>query len=401
MATLAWNFGQGDVAPDVTVKVAFSDTAFSDAVIVAVIVAGTGDVVITNSALVAPGETVTVLGVWATGSLENRATTAPPGPAGAFSVTVPVEDVPPTTDVGANVRLVKTGGGVIVSVAANDVVPSLAVIVALVNVMTVDVATVNVDDVAPANTVTLAGTTSLELFDVNVTTEPPVGAGASSVTVPIDVPPPRTLVGSNVTLASADDGVMVSTVVTVAVPSFAVTVAEVAAVTAVVVAVNVANEAPAGTVTLAGTTALVELDVNVTIDPPVPACPVSVTVPIEGFPPRTEAGAIETLSSEAGVIVRLAVADWSLEVAVITAEVLAATPVVVIVNVAVVAPLGTVTNAGTTAAALLLRRSTSAPLVGAGWERVTVPVDVFPPTTVAGLTVRLSKGSEVVWVPIA
>jgi len=68
-------------------------------------------------------------------------------------------------------------------------------------------------------------------------------------------------------------------------------------------------------------------------------------------------------------------------------EVLALTGLVVAVNVAVVALAGTVTLAGTCAAeGLLLDNVTSAPPAGAGPFSVTVPVDVPPPTTDAGLT---------------
>ena len=60
----------------------------------------------------------------------------------------------------------------------------------------------------------------------------------------------------------------------------------------------------------------------------------------------------------------------------------------VIVNTAVVALAGTVTLAGTCAAlVLLLERVTTAPPAGAGPFKVTVPVEVAPPGTEAGLSV--------------
>ena len=63
-----------------------------------------------------------------------------------------------------------------------------------------------------------------------------------------------------------------------------------------------------------------------------------------------------------------------------------ATGLVVIVNVAVVAPAATVTLAGTRAVVvLLLDRVTAAPPDGAGPFNVTVPVDGVPPTTDVGL----------------
>ncbi len=63
-----------------------------------------------------------------------------------------------------------------------------------------------------------------------------------------------------------------------------------------------------------------------------------------------------------------------------------ATGVVVIVKVAVVAPLATVTLAGTVAEALSLLSCTTAPPLGAGALSVTVPWDIAPPVTLVGLT---------------
>lgn len=69
-------------------------------------------------------------------------------------------------------------------------------------------------------------------------------------------------------------------------------------------------------------------------------------------------------------------------------EAVLATGLVVMVNVAVVAPAGTVTLAGTCAAvALLLKSVTTDPPDGAGPVNLTVPVDEVPPITEVGLTV--------------
>jgi hypothetical protein len=85
-------------------------------------------------------------------------------------------------------------------------------------------------------------------------------------------------------------------------------------------------------------------------------------------------------------------------------EVVAETGLVVIVNVALNDPAGMVTLAGTwAAAALLLWRVTTAPPVGAAAVRVAVPIELFPPTTEAGVFVTLESAIEVtvnvvVWV---
>ena len=65
----------------------------------------------------------------------------------------------------------------------------------------------------------------------------------------------------------------------------------------------------------------------------------------------------------------------------------AATALVLTVNVALVAPAGTVTLDGTLAAAVLLLESvTCAPAAGAGPLSVAVPVEEFPPATLVGFS---------------
>lgn len=378
-----------------------TETAPNVAVILAVVATDTGRVEIEKLAVVDPAGTVTVAGVSATGLLDVRLTMEPPGPAGPFKVTVPIDGFPPTTDIGARVRPVNAAGGVIVKADVTDVDPSLAVMVAVVEVVTAVVVTVKVAVVAPAATVTLAGVTALVLLDDRATTDPPDGAAASSVTVPVDDEPPWTDVGNRETLANVDVGVIVSVAVTEVEPTVAVMVAAVDAVTVEVVIVKFADVAPAATMTLVGGFALVLLDARVTTNPPVGAGPLKVTVPVEDFPPSTVEGATATLSRVAGVTVRVAVAVCPAEEAVIVAFVLAATPFVVIVNVPVVAPPGIVTKAGATAAALPLLSATSAPPAGAARESVTVPVDVAPESTDVGLRAKLRTGTVLTWLPIA
>ena len=62
-------------------------------------------VVTLNVAVVAPGLIVTLLGTCATLVLALlSATNAPPAGAGPFSVTVPVDELPPGTDVGLKAK---------------------------------------------------------------------------------------------------------------------------------------------------------------------------------------------------------------------------------------------------------------------------------------------------------
>ena len=77
--------------------------------------------------------------------------------------------------------------------------------------------------------------------------------------------------------------------------------------TADVLTVKVALVAPAATVTDAGKVALAESDASVTTEPPGPAGPLSVTVPVDEEPPVRLAGESVRLVSVAGEMVRVAV----------------------------------------------------------------------------------------------
>jgi hypothetical protein len=73
------------------------------------------------------------------------------------------------------------------------------VTVAVVEEVTLDVATVNVALELPAGMATVAGTVAVgELLD-KLTVIPPAGAAAVKLTVPVDELPPGTLAGFSVT----------------------------------------------------------------------------------------------------------------------------------------------------------------------------------------------------------
>jgi len=76
-----------------------------------------------------------------------------------------------------------------------------------VDVVTALVLTVNVALLAPAATVTLAGTVAVDvLLLVRVTAAPPAGAGPLSVTVPVeDCAPPVTVVEFSVSVESVGE----------------------------------------------------------------------------------------------------------------------------------------------------------------------------------------------------
>jgi hypothetical protein len=281
------------------------------------------------------------------------------------------------------------------------------VIVAVVSDATAVVATVKVPVVAPAATVTLAGTVADALLLDRVTTAPPVGAAALKVTVPVELAPPTRLAGASATdVTVTAGGLIVSEAVWLEALYVAVMTALVTDATAVVVTVNVPVVEPAATVTLAGTVADALLLERLTSAPPVGAVALTVTVPVELAPPTRLVGARATdvMVTAGGLMLSEAVWLEALYVAVMTALVTDATAVVVTVNVPVVAPAATVTLAGTVADALLLDRVTTAPPVGATELSVTVPVELAPPTRLVGTRatdVTVTAGglivSEAVW----
>src|SRR6266478_3322047 len=162
-----------------------------------------------------------------------------------------------------------------------------------VDAVTALVLTVNVALLAPAATVTLAGTVAVDVLLERETAAPPLGAGPLSVTVPVEGDPPVTLVGFSVSEERVGRacGSTVSEAVLVTPAYDAEMVTGVDAVTALVLTVNVALLAPAATVTLAGTVAVDVLLERETAMPPLGAGPLSVTVPVEVCaPPVTLAG---------------------------------------------------------------------------------------------------------------
>jgi hypothetical protein len=164
----------------VTNSVVDAVTPLNDALIVTVNAPPTARVATLNVALVAPAGTVT-LGGTVTGSFADNVTDAPPDGAGLPSCTVPVTELPPTTDDALSEMTSVFTAAPTVNVA--DCEPfSVAVIVALPALTAV---TAKVAVVAPAATATEAGTVATPVLLLESwTVEPPLGAAADSVTVP-------------------------------------------------------------------------------------------------------------------------------------------------------------------------------------------------------------------------
>jgi hypothetical protein len=263
--------------------------------------------------------------------------------------------------------------------------------------------TVKLALVAPAGTVTLAGTLAAALPLVSATAAPPPGAAPLSVTVPCAVAPPLTEVGlsaSPLTTGPVVPGAGAKTV-RVALDVTPAYVAEIVTgvrvVTEVlVVAVKVALVAPAGIVTLAGTVATEGLPLfRVTLAPPAGAAALRLTVPCDICPPFTAPG-LKVIPVSVGVALPAVPMFRTLLLvrppllAVIVTEVGAVVDDVQMVKSALVAPAGTAMPKGMLemAAALLLVRSTIIWGNDAGALRVTVPTEGSPGFSLAGLNVR-------------
>lgn len=139
--------------------------------------------------------------------------------------------------------------------------------------------------------------------------------------------------------------------------------------------------------TLAGTLAPAEEE-SETLTPPLGAARARLTVPVAELPPITEPGVMLRLARSGTSTPRLAVALPPLRLAVIVALTLLETVLVLAVNVALVAPAGTVTVPGTVTDAELELSATLAPPGPAAPLSVTVPVNGLPPTTVLGESVK-------------
>lgn len=172
----------------------------------------------------------------------------------------------------------------------------MAVILALTWLATAVVVTLNVADVAPAETVTELGTDVDASLLESAIVVPPEGAAPFSATVPAEPEPPVTDVGERlrdetlrVSIRSSSPRVLL--------PRVPVIQAVVDFPTAVVPTEKVAEVAPDATVTLEATVAAALLLANETTTPSVPAAALRVAVPVADAPPSTTCGDKLTASS--------------------------------------------------------------------------------------------------------
>src|ERR1017187_9892974 len=193
----------------------------------------------------------------------------------------------------------------------------------------------------------------------------------------------------------------VSVAVFVTVPAVAVIVTVCVDATLDVVIVKVAVVLPWSTVTVNGTEATrTVLDFRTTTCPPANAGPDSVTVPVALAPPLTCVGDTVTLCNcptVCGFTVNVAFCEPTASyVAVMVTVRAAVTAEVVMVNVAVVWPEGTLTEPCACAMELALDVTVMvAPEVGAALPSVTVAVTLVPPITELSASVSCSGGTTV------
>lgn len=245
------------------VNVALRETPPEVPVITADVCEETPLVVTVKVRLVDPAATVTLAGTVTALELSESITTAPPEGAAALTRTVPVEELPPITAVGLNDTELSPTDEVRVTFNAVTcvVLPRVAESWTLVGPEPGEVATGKVALVAPAGTDTVSGT----LADPGrllprVTVAPPVGAGAPSVTVPMDEVPALTLLGLTLSLVSAGRaGATVSVAVRVTPRPVTEIVTGVGAATAAVVMSNRPSSVEAFTVANSGTLAIAGL----------------------------------------------------------------------------------------------------------------------------------------------
>ena len=174
-------------------------------------------------------------------------------------------------------------------------------IVAFIWPATASVLTVNVTEVFPARTITVAGRVADFVLLVKSTFMPLLGAGAVSSTVPFEVDPPATTLGKSV--IDASPGGLIVRFADLLVPLSVAVIKAVSSVETVEVETeNVAELLPAGTDTLAGTFAEGEPLESFTRTPPVGAGPERVTDPDEAKDPVTVDGSNANDDKLAGLI---------------------------------------------------------------------------------------------------
>lgn len=265
---------------------------------------------------------------------------------------------------------------------------AVAVTVTVVGPATVVVVTANVCVLAPAGITTVAGTAAtVGLLLVNVTVTA-VRAFAVRVTVPVEAWAPDTVAGVSVTAAGAG-GVTVIAPLTETLFAFAVILPLEVDATVCAAMAKVAVVAPVGTVTVAGGVAAVTVELRLTSSGVVGAV-FNVKVPVAVVGPITLDGATERdkgIGPEPGFTVSVFCVGRPFAVAESVTTVETLTGWVEIVKPPVKEPAGIVMLAGMEAIGLEVVIATTVS-VGAAVSRATAAVELWPPMSVVGVSVK-------------
>jgi hypothetical protein len=204
----------------------------SVAVTVTGVLLGTGSVMALKVPLVAAPAILKLAGtVVAAKLLLIKVTVSPAAGAGPFKPTVPTEALPPVTELGLNVNDEMTAG-LTVNVPLWLLAPTVAVTITGSAMATPTVVAVKVWEVLFAGTVMVPGTVTEGSPLLKETLIPPAGAVWLIVTVPVELVPPVTATGLNVTDMTVIEGTTVTFPVTVVEPVVAMTVTAVELATA-------------------------------------------------------------------------------------------------------------------------------------------------------------------------
>jgi hypothetical protein len=268
--------------------------------------------------------------------------------------------------------------------------PALAVRVAVCAVLTDETVAANLALLAPAATVTEAGTVTALLLLERLTLNPPLGAAALNATVQESVPAPAIdplaqLNADRLAVVAGTAAPRCRAKVSATLPALAVRVAVCAVLTDETVAVKLAVVEPAATVTDVGTVTALSLLERLTVRPLLGAAAFNATVqesvPAPVIDPLAQLNADRlTVAAGAGApSCRAKVSETPLALAVRVAVCAVLTEETVAVKPAVVEPAATVTVAGTVTALSLLERLTLKPPLGAAAFSATVQESVPAP----------------------
>jgi hypothetical protein len=341
-----------------------------------------------TEAEVAPAAIVTEAGETKRLLLLLKLTVVPPVGASCESVSTQLVAPPELSVVVAQANEESAPRGVSVKLAVCELPFMLAVTTAICTSAVVPAVSVSDAELAPAATVSDAGAANRLLLLLRLTVAPPAAAGCESVTVQVELPPELRAVALHANEDSEAAGVSVKLAACEVPFRLAVRTAVCAAVTEPTVNERDAVVAPAATVTELGDTSTLLLLLRLTTVALSADCE-SVTMQVAAPPEVSEPGRhaseakvgvvdwIVCVPTPPGLNVNPLLSELPFKLAVNVALCELAMVPAVTLNVAELAPAGTVADAGVPSSPLLLLRPTTAPPAAAACASPTEQV-LFP-----------------------